>query len=171
MIHKVPGTPAFLDEPADSPISEFALRVFVEFKGGETHVVGTATLIAGHLAITAKHVLDDAFSRFGARKKTGKFVEVRDYAIRLYHLMRGAVYRVWNVYSAWYCDTDIAILHLGLFKKSDPEGIIEWKAPLIRSMPPPVGQKVIAFGYRESIPKVTPIAGGGYHLELQDKSA
>jgi len=58
MIHTLPGSPAFLDEPADSPISEVALRVLVEFEGGQTHVVGTATLIAGHLAITARHVLD-----------------------------------------------------------------------------------------------------------------
>jgi hypothetical protein len=37
----------------------------------------------------------------------------------------------WNVYSAWDCETDIAILHLDLFKRSDPETIIEWRTPLI----------------------------------------
>jgi len=132
-------------------------------------VVGTATLIAGHLAITAKHVLEDILSRFGAQKKAAMHAEVREYALRLYQVMRGPVYRVWNVYSAWYCETDIALLHLGEFKRSDPETVIEWKTPLIRSTPPPVGQKVIAFGYRESVCEVMQIASGGYHLELQDK--
>ena len=169
MIHNVPRTPAFRDEPADSPVAQIALRVLVEFEGGDTHVVGTATLIAGHLAITAKHVIDDVIRRFGARQKGANFAEVRDYAIRIYQVLSGPVYRVWNVYSAWYCETDIAILHLGLFKSSDPQGTIEWNVPRFRSMPPPIGQKVIAFGYRESVPSVTPLPDGGYHLELQDK--
>jgi hypothetical protein len=73
VIHRLPGSPAFLDEPAYSPISEIALRVLVEFEGGETHVMGTATLMAGHLAITAKHVLEDRLSRFGAQKRHSAF--------------------------------------------------------------------------------------------------
>ena len=120
MIHSLPGSPAFLDEPADSPISEIALRLLVEFEGGESHVVGTATLIAGNLAVTAKHVLEDIVSRFGAQKKAAMHVEVRNYAVRLYQVLRGPVYRVWNVYFAWYCETDIALLQLGEFKRSDP---------------------------------------------------
>jgi trypsin-like peptidase len=168
MIHNLPPTPAFRDEPADSPIAQIALRVLVEFTGGETHVVGTATLIAGHLAITAKHVIDDAIRRFGAQHKGVNFTEVRDYAIRLYQVLSGPIYRVWNVYAAWYCETDIAVLHLGLFKTSEPNGVIDWIVPRLRSMPPPIGQKVIAFGYRESVAEITPTADG-YHLELQDK--
>jgi hypothetical protein len=87
----------------------------------------------------------------------------------LYQLLPGPIYRVWNVYSACYCETDIAILHLGLFKSSDPETIIDWKTPLIRAMPPPPGQKVIAFGYRHSTCQITSTETGGYHLELNDK--
>jgi len=36
-------------------------------------------------------------------------------------------------------------------------------------MPPPIGRKVIAFGYRESVATITPLPDGRYHLELQDK--
>ena len=169
MIHNIPPTPAFRDEPADSPIAQIALRVLVEFEGGETHVVGTATLIAGHLAITARHVVEYAVRRFGARQNGPNIAEIRHYAIRLYQVLSGPVYRVWNVYTAWFCETDIAILHLGLFKTSDPNGVIDWKVPPLRCMPPPVGDKVIAFGYRESVPTITPLQDGGYHLELQDK--
>ena len=63
MIHNLPPTPAFRDEPADSPVAEIALRVIVEFPGGETHVVGTATLVTGHLAITAKHTYPFRYAR------------------------------------------------------------------------------------------------------------
>jgi hypothetical protein len=107
MKHILPGPQAFLDEPADSLICEIALRVLVEFEGGETHLVGTATLIAGHLAITAKHVLEDIISRFGAPRKAILHSEVRDYALRLYQVLPGPIYGVWNVYSAWYCEMTI----------------------------------------------------------------
>ncbi|MBV8276070.1 MAG: hypothetical protein JO170_12545, partial [Verrucomicrobia bacterium] len=136
MIHNIPPTHAFRDEPADSPIAQIALRVLVEFEGGETHVVGTATLIAGHLAITARHVVDYVVRRFGARQNRPNIAEIRDFAIRLYQVLSGPVYRVWNVYAAWFCETDIAILHLGLFKTSDPNGVIDWKVPALRCMPP-----------------------------------
>lgn len=170
VLHNSPGSPAFLDEPTDSEVSEIALRVLVEFEGGETHVIGTATVIAGNLAITAKHVLEDILSRFGAQMKAALHAEVRGYAVRLYQVMRGPIYRVWNVRTAWYStETDIAFLHLALFKTSDPHGTVEWRTPKLRCMPPPVGQKIIAFGFRESEAKVTPNADGSYHLELNDK--
>jgi Trypsin-like peptidase domain len=169
MIHNLPETPAFRDERPDSPISEIALRVLVEFEGGETHVIGTASLIAGHLAITAKHVLEHPLREFGVQKKTTISQEVRDYAVRLYQVMPGPVYRIWQVCTAWYCETDIAILHLGLSGTSEPDRKVEWRIPPIRATPPPVGQKIIAFGYRESVVKVSPNEAGGYHLDLQDK--
>jgi hypothetical protein len=70
---------------------------------------------------------------------------------------------------AWYCETDIAILHLGLLGASEPGRNIEWRVPPIRATPPPVGQKIIVFGYRQSIVQITPSEAGGYHLDLQDK--
>ena len=96
MIHDLPPTPAFRNEPADSPIAEIALRITVEFPGGETHVVGTATLVAGHLAITAKHVIDHVLDEFGANKTAANSAVVRNYMVRLYQVMKGPVYRVWK---------------------------------------------------------------------------
>ena len=90
MIHNLPQTPAFRDERPDSPISEIALRVLVEFEGGKTHVIGTATLIGAYLAITAKHVLEHALREFGVLKKATASQEVRDYAIRLYRSHAGS---------------------------------------------------------------------------------
>jgi hypothetical protein len=81
MIHNLPATPAFRDERADSPISELAMRVVVERNGWQLDVVGTATLIAGHLAVTARHVLDYAIQTYGfsyakVRKATRAFVAI-----------------------------------------------------------------------------------------------
>jgi hypothetical protein len=131
------------------------------------HVLGTATLIGGNLAVTAKHVLEAAIRRFGA-KRAPKGFEVQGHSLRLYQVLPGPVYRIWNVFRAWTCPSDIAILHLGLHVCSAPEATVEWRVPLLRVMPPPSGQKVLAFGYRESRIKVSEGVDGTHHIDLND---
>jgi len=169
MIHNLPQTPAFRDERPDSPISEIALRIVVELEGWDLYIVGTATLIAGNLAITARHVLDYVFQKFGTKRKSDKYSEIDGYALRLYQVLPGPEYRVWNVHSAWLCPTDIAILHLGLWQTTLPEETVEWKQPRLRALPPPTGRKVIAFGYRESKVSVTEDTAGTHHIEINDR--
>src|SRR3989442_1206468 len=105
MIHNLPQAPAFKDEPPDSPISETALRVVLEFDGWNLYVLGTATLIAGYLAITARHVVDSVFQKFGRKQSTDKHFEIDACAIRLYQVLPGPNYRVWEVRNAWVCPT------------------------------------------------------------------
>ncbi|MGA7852669.1 MAG: hypothetical protein WCA15_05035, partial [Candidatus Acidiferrales bacterium] len=90
------------------------------------------------------------------------------YSLRLYQVLPGPIYRIWNVFCAWITSSDIAILHLGLDRASGEETKIEWRSPLIRVVPPPTGQKVVAFGYRESKIEVTETADGVHHIVLDD---
>lgn len=169
MVHNLPEDSAFRDASISDPIQEIALRVVVELPGWNLHVLGTATLIGGNLAITAKHVLEAAMT-FGA-KTTAKGVEIDAFAIRLYQLLpekNGPVYRIWNVCEAWTCESDIAILHLNLDRVSSPAGKIDWRVPRLRVVPPCSGQKVIAFGYGESKITVTDGADGTHHIQLDD---
>lgn len=129
MIHRLPEVPVFRDIPPDSPISEFALRVVAEFDGWELHILGTATLIAGNLAITARHVLDYAVQTYGAKWKSVNLTEIDKYALRLYQVLPGPVYRIWSVETAWACPSDIAVLHLRLWGTTSDEERIEWKQP------------------------------------------
>jgi hypothetical protein len=167
-VHNLPETPAFRDEPSDSPISEFALRVVVECPGWNLYVVGTATLICAHLAITARHVLDHAVRTFGS-KVLGRKVEIERFELKLYQILPGPVYRLWRVVTAWTCDTDIAVLHLELDRTTLPDEKIVWKQPLLRVFPPAIGQKVVAFGYRESKICVTEDSSGIHHIQLDDR--
>ena len=167
MRHNLPPTPAFLDALPTDPMQEIALRVVVELPGWNFHVIGTATLIAGHLAVTAKHVLEAVIRNFGAKQVT-KGIEVDDYSLRLYQVLPGPVYRIWNVYQAWTCPSDIAILHLGLEGSSEPGARVEWRVSSLRVMPPPSGQKVIAIGYRESKVEVAEGADGTHHINFTD---
>jgi hypothetical protein len=147
MVHDIPHTPAFRDEPLNSPIQEVVLRVVVELEGWQLYVAGTACVLAGHVAITAKHVLEDIVRRHGMNQTSEREAEVTACAMRLYQVLPGPNYRVWNVHNAWACPrTDIAILHFGLWRSSSEAEEIAWKSPRLRVMPPPVGDKVVAFG-------------------------
>jgi len=168
MRHKLQLTPAFRDASISDPIQEIALRVVVELPGWNFHVLGTATLIAGYLAITAKHVLEAAF-RFGVTNTSSE--QVDGFALKLYQVLpheSGPIYRIWNVLEAWMCESDIAILHLSLDQASDLEKGVLWRAPRLRVMPPPSGENVIAFGYRESKIAVSVGDDGTHHIQLND---
>jgi len=169
MIHNLPPTPAFRDEKPDSPISEMALRLVVERSGWRLDVVGTATLVCGHLAITARHVLEHVLRAYGAKPKSSKYYEIDDYELKLYQVLPGPIYRIWRVHSAWPTSTDIAFLHLGLDGTTVADEKIIWKQPFVRALPPPVGQKVVAFGYRESKIHVREGDDGQHHIELNDR--
>jgi hypothetical protein len=166
----IPQVPTFVSQPKDTPMAEFALRVLVEFAGGETHVIGTAVVIASYLAVTAGHVLDDITERFGLGESGDNEQVVSDYAIRLYQLKPDREYIVWNVFTAWRCpDSDLALLHLGLHSCTDPTKLIAWRSPPLHFTSPPIGTAIAAFGYHSSITRTTPNASGGYHLDLDDK--
>jgi len=167
MRHNLPPTPAFRDSPPTDPIQEIALRVVVELPEWKYYVIGTAVVIGGYLAITAKHVLEAVIARFGPNQVPEE-PGVGRYSLQLYQVLPGPVYRIWNVFKAWRCPSDIAILHLGLGGSSAPEAKIEWTVPLIRVLPPPSGQKVLAFGYRESKVEVSEGADGTHHIQFDD---
>jgi hypothetical protein len=168
-LHKLPPTPAFRDASIADSIQEIALRVVVELPDWNFHVLGTATLIAGHLAITARHVLDAALS-FGMNK-TSSGGEIDSFQLKLYQVLpqdSAPIYRVWNVVEAWTCQSDIAILHFSLDRATEPEERVVWRVPRLRALPPSSREKVIAFGYRESKIAVTEGADGTHHIQVND---
>ena len=136
-------------------------------------MVGTATLICGNLAITARHVLDHILRTYGKKSKSRTNAGIDefeiDYELKLYQVLPGPVYRIWRVYTVWTCATDIALLHLGLDRATSPDETIIWKQPRLRVLPPPVGQTVVAFGYREAKINVTEDNDGVHHIELNDR--
>jgi Trypsin-like peptidase domain len=168
MRHNLPPTPAFRDSPSLDAGQEIALRLIAESPSWQFYHLGTAVLIGGGLAITAKQVLEYAFRRFGTTR-TDKGGEVSTHSIRLVQVLRGPTYRFWNVSRAWITSTDIAILHIGLDRTSEDEPNVEWKVPVVRVVPPPSGSKVLAFGYREATIEVLEKSDGSHHIEMNDK--
>jgi len=168
MKHNLPIVPIFKDTSPGGAIEEVALRVLVEMPDWQFQVIGTATLIGSYLAVTAKHVVDEA-SKFFQRKKIAGGEEQSGASLRLLQVLPGPNYRFWNVDRGWRTCTDIAILHLSLDKTSEAEVAINWKSLPLRATPPPSGQKVVAFGYRESKVQVLKRPDGTAHIDFNDK--
>ncbi|CAN7412799.1 serine protease [Cupriavidus necator] len=165
-----PRKSKFVEQPADTPVSEIALRVLVEYEGGESYVIGTATLVAPFLALTAKHVLDEITSKYGMEDAEDGTKEISRYSVRLYQCLPGPRYVVFQVVTAWSCpDTDISVLHLAAFGSSDPAVPLNWRTPPLVFGAPPVGSTLAAFGYHSSIVTTRPTEGGSYHMDLDDK--
>jgi S1-C subfamily serine protease len=138
-------------------------------------VVGTATVIAGHVAITARHVLEHALSTYGARWKTSASSDIREFEasfeLKLYQVLPGPVYRIWKVSAVWWTsETDIAVLHLAPDPQRSDDGEIIWRTFRLRVLPPPIGQTVVAFGYRQGGVNVTQGDDGVHHIKLDDRS-
>src|SRR5882762_7392041 len=140
MRHNLPTVPIFRDTPAGGQIEEVALRVVVELPNWELHVIGTATIIGTHLALTARHVLNDALKWFKTKKVLGK-TEVEGGSLQLLQVLPGPIYRFWKVMSAWNTSSDIAILHLSFDRTSESDAKVEWRGLALRATPPPSGQK------------------------------
>lgn len=166
-VHNLPPVPAFRDSPSLDAAQEIALRVIIERPGWQFYQLGTAVLIAGHVALTAKHVLEAAFRLFGGTN-TAKGIEVSNYSVQLLQVLPGPIYRFWNVSRAWTTSSDIAILHVGLNRVSEDTPNVQWRVPRVRLFPPPTGEKVLAFGYRESKIEVTETPDGVHHIVLND---
>jgi Trypsin-like peptidase domain len=166
--HNLPKVPIFNDTPPGGPIEEVTLRVVVELPGWQYRVIGTATLIGSYLALTARHVIDEA-SKFFQREKIAGGEEQSGASLRLFQALPGPTYRIWNVDRGWRTCTDIAVLHLSLDSTSEVEVSIKWRCLPLRATPPPSGQKVVAFGYRESMVEVSTGPDGQPHIDFNDK--
>jgi hypothetical protein len=159
MRHQPPPGPTYQDAKPRDPIQEIALRVVVVAPGGrKMAIMGTATLIAGNLAITARHILDRVPNNFG-----------KGCSYRLYQVLPGPVYRVFHVMQRWNSSSDITLLQLALDETTEPiNTAIVWRCPAIRVLPPPEGQRVWGFGFREGAIEIIDGAGGVDHRELND---
>src|SRR5262249_25696582 len=100
-----------------------------------------------HLAITAKHVVDDCWRYFGEDRKL-KFGELHgDFGLLAVQVLPDKRGALWAVRKLWCSPhTDIAILQLQPY--SEPARSYRWCCPILRVLPPPEGAEVRCFGYR-----------------------
>jgi Trypsin-like peptidase domain len=168
LFHNITKAPDFRDERPDSPIAQICMRVIIERADWKFEVIGSATLVCDHLAITAKHVLEHAIKKYGTTQK-GNEIEIDGFEIKFLQILPGPRYRFWRLHQAWPCGTDIVFLHLAADRASPGSESGRGLQPRLRLLPPPVGQHVIAFGYRQGEVSVTESPDGTHHIKLDDK--
>jgi len=150
-------------------MEELALRVIVELPDWEMHVIGTATVIGSYLALTAKHVVTASLNYCKTKTTTSGETVVEGGELKLLQVLPGPIYRFWAVSKAWLSNSDIAVLHLRADRMSEQYEEASWRCPAVRAFPPPTGQKVIAFGFRDSQIHITKNSDGSAHIDLNDK--
>lgn len=131
-------------------MSEVVLRLVVLNKHNDLFASGTCFLVAGYLAVTAKHVMEDFFYRYGGVCKTGN-ESIVDFSIWVVQVVQDERrYIIWEVAQVWLSPlTDIAVLHLRPYCQEAVK-YKEWKTPRLSVLPPRVGSRVGAIGYSKS---------------------
>lgn len=150
------------------PLHEVASRVVVEFPNRDMYVVGTAAMIAGHMAITARHVLEAIIVQFGEPVSKISDESKVMYSVLLYQVLPGRHIHIWEVCTGWSPWSDIAILHLNLKSSSDRGNAYRCRTLRLRLNPPKTGEKVLAFGYRRAGARAWAEDGGRIFLRLVD---
>jgi hypothetical protein len=117
--------------------------------GGDRYwASGTAVVVAPYLAITAKHVVEDHWTRNqGLWPEAGDVVG--DLSLFAFQVPPNGEACLWAVNRIWNSPhTDIAFLKL--VPASARAATFQWRHLAINALPPTVGSRVTAFGYHSS---------------------
>lgn len=157
----------FDDLQSDGEFAQAALRV-VGWRDDKYHASGSAVIIAGNLALTAAHVVDDYVERFGAEPVDGG----RQVGCGLWLVQiqgPGPNYLIWEPRVIWRSPhSDLALIHLR------PHNDLaaahrDWRHPMLDFNPPKVGARVVGIGVRDPAVNVGRNADGSKHLDINGK--
>ena len=158
-------------EPA-TPIAEVVLRLVVDLYSDTPLVVGSATVLCGHLLVTARHVL---FSVPGldvspSVESTSRATDITvDRGLAAVQVLPGPEYVIWDVISAIaHPGSDLALLQTSSNpRRSDPDNPHRWSAPRVNPFAPQVNERVAAFGYRRGRARASRDAAGELDIVVE----
>jgi hypothetical protein len=108
---------------------------------------GTAVVIAPHLAVTARHVIDDYWRQFDDDRKLKSGDLEGTFGLLVQQVLSGGRGVLWAVRKLWRSPhTDLAVLLLDPYSKL--ARTYRWRCPMLRLRPPAVGNDISCFGYR-----------------------
>jgi Trypsin-like peptidase domain len=159
----------FEKQPADTPLSEVALRLVANFYTGEPRCIGTAFSVCGSVLVTARHVLEEFFR--STRPSDGQSEIEQDLVAIQLVMSEGVDYFVWEPFAV-IADpaSDLAVIHLAAEPARSPDAKTRpWRSPHIEPFAPKISDRVCAFGYREGRIVLSKNQDGGRHLDLNDE--
>ena len=135
------------NEATQIALQLYAIGPVTTAQDHQTHdAMGTATVIAPHLAITCKHVVEDHFRSYRLRDGAN---EANFFLSATMVMASGQVAFDLLVKAVTLSPhTDVAFLHLGGLP--EPLPFAEWALPVVDLFPPVVGSVVHAVGYHSA---------------------
>lgn len=148
-------------------LSQIGLRLVENFDTDHPVILGTATMVSGHLAITARHVFDEIWGHApaAAAEEVGKDVVA-------VQILPGPEYVVWQVMTGvGHPVSDLALLHL----EANPRQSNPLRRPLLQKVrvnpfAPQVSERVAAFGYCNSTVAISKNPDGSNHIDVNDEA-
>lgn len=138
--------PEIQESGLDGVITEVALGL-IALRSGQWYPSGTAVVIAPHLAVTARHVVDDYWRKFDQNWKLGIGRSDADFGLLAQQVLLGRQGVLWAVRRLWRSEhSDLAVLQLSPY--SELAAKYRWRCPILQLLPPPIGAQIQAFGYR-----------------------
>lgn len=138
--------PEIQETGLDGVITQVALALVAQ-RPDDWYPSGTAVIIAPHLAITARHVVDE-FWRYFDQNWRLKINDLQgDFGLLAFQVLEGQRGALWAIRRLWRSEhTDLAILQLEPF--SDVAAAYRWRYPRLQLLPPAIGAEVWTFGYK-----------------------
>jgi hypothetical protein len=138
--------PQIQETGPDGVITEVALGLMAQ-RPDKWYPSGTAVVIAPHLALTARHVVDDYWRHFDQNWKLKLGDSHGDFGLLALQVLPGRQGVIWAIRRLWRSEhTDLAVLQLAPY--SNLAAGYRWRCPMLQLLAPPVGAEVWTFGYR-----------------------
>jgi len=166
-----PKEPSFKRVAEPSAASHLVLRL-VAIDNGMWFPQGACTFVARYLAITAKHVLEDFFSKCQLIRPAEDLQAQARFSIWAIQILGPFRYCIWEVDEAFLSPlTDIALLHLMPYNDVAAEYVASSspKQVLLNLFPPPVGERIVGHGFHSSEAKMKKNRDGSDHIDMNDK--
>ena len=130
----------------DGVITEVAFALIAQ-RLDQWYPSGTAVVIAPHLALTARHVVDDYWRQFDQNWKLDLGNSHGDFGLLAVQALPDREGACWAVRRLWRSEhSDLAILQLSPY--SERAKSYRWRCPALQLLPPRIGAAVHTFGYR-----------------------
>lgn len=157
----------FERQDSGTPLAEVVFRIVADFYSDEPEVLGTATALTGSVLISARHILGIAP---GAADASSEGIDFERSIVAI-QVLPGPHYAIWDIVDA-IADpiSDLVLLRLSAAPaRSSPAAAHQWRQPRVNPFPPEQGDRIAAFGYRNSVMEVTTNADGARHVDLMDE--
>lgn len=140
-------TPSFANTPLQSPIAAHSFLLMAVYKE-ERFASGTAIVVAPNLAITAKHVIEDFWQKYNPHVLMKERAEAK-FSLQAFNVIAERAIGIWDVTKLWSAHYhDLAFIRLT--PRAGIPSDYKWTKLIVELEPPKVGERIAAFGYRDT---------------------